>query len=73
MLYEVITEKVERETVRASVARLDQLVNLLGEMFIVRRMLEEKGRQMGLLRNRLDGFLQRLRRAENYRVSYNFV
>ena len=38
-----VEEKAERDTVRASVARLDQLVNLLGEMFIVRRMLEEKG------------------------------
>lgn len=59
-------EKAERETVRASVAKLDQMVNLLGEIFIVRRMLEERGRQMNGLQGRLDGFLRRLRRAENY-------
>jgi two-component system chemotaxis sensor kinase CheA len=59
-------EKAERDTVRASVAKLDQMVNLLGEMFIVRRMFEERGRQMNGLRGRLDGFLRRLRRAENY-------
>jgi two-component system chemotaxis sensor kinase CheA len=61
-------EKAERETVRASVAKLDHLVNLLGEMFIVRRMFEERGRQMVGLRGRLDGFLRRLRRAENYQL-----
>lgn len=61
-------EKVERDTVRASVAKLDQMVNLLGEMLIVHRMFEERGRQMSSLRGRLDDFLRRLRLAENYRL-----
>ena len=61
-------EKVERETVRASVTKLDQLVNLLGEMLIVGRMFEERGRQMHGLRGRMDAFLRRLRRAENYHL-----
>lgn len=60
--------KTERETVRASVAKLDQMVNLLGEMLIVHRMFEERGRQMSSLRGRLDAFLRRLRQAENYRL-----
>jgi two-component system chemotaxis sensor kinase CheA len=65
----IIPEKIERETVRASVARLDQLVNLLGEMLIARRMLEARQRQMAGLRGRLEGFLRRLRRVENYRLA----
>ncbi|WP_255342775.1 chemotaxis protein CheA, partial [Desulfuromonas sp. TF] len=56
------------DTVRASVARLDQLINHLGEMLIVRRMFEERSRQMNALRGRLDVFLRRLRREENYRL-----
>jgi two-component system chemotaxis sensor kinase CheA len=56
------------DTVRASVARLDQLINHLGEMLIVRRMFEERSRQVDALRRRLDGFLGRLRREENYRL-----
>ncbi|AMV70797.1 hybrid sensor histidine kinase/response regulator [Desulfuromonas carbonis] len=59
-------ETVEKDTVRASVARLDQMVNLLGELLISRRVLEEHNRQLagGLLR--LETFLRRLRKAENY-------
>ena len=60
--------KTERDTVRASVAKLDQMVNLLGEMMIVQRMIEERGRQMSGLRSRLDDFLRKLRKAENYRL-----
>ena len=59
-------EKAERETIRASVARLDNLVNLLGEMLIVRRIFQERSRQLGVVTGRLEGFLRRLRRAENY-------
>jgi two-component system chemotaxis sensor kinase CheA len=59
-------EKGERETIRASVARLDNLVNLLGEMLIVRRIFQERSRQMGAVIGRLEGFLRRLRKAENY-------
>jgi len=59
-------KKGAAETVRASVARLDQLINHLGEMLIVRRMFEERTRQMNELRGRLDLFLRRLRKAENY-------
>jgi two-component system chemotaxis sensor kinase CheA len=59
-------EKAERETIRASVARLDNLVNLLGEMLIVRRIFQERSRQLGVITGRLEGFLRRLRRAENY-------
>jgi two-component system chemotaxis sensor kinase CheA len=65
----VVPEKVERETVRASVARLDQLINLLGETLIVRRMFEERGRQLDALRGRMEVFLRRLRKAENYRLA----
>jgi two-component system chemotaxis sensor kinase CheA len=59
-------KKGAADTVRASVARLDQLVNHLGEMLIVRRMFEERNRQMDRLRARLELFLRRLRKAENY-------
>lgn len=57
---------VERDTVRTSVARLDQMVNLLGELLISRRVLEERGRQLASGLVRLEAFLRRLRKAENY-------
>jgi two-component system chemotaxis sensor kinase CheA len=60
-------EKGEMETVRSSVARLDQLVNLIGEMLIVRSAFEERGRQMQRLAGRMEGFLQQLRKMEKYR------
>ncbi len=61
-------ENLERESVRASVARLDQIVNLLGELLISRRVFEERNRQLGVLMGRLDGFLGRLRKVENHRL-----
>ncbi len=54
-------------TVKASVARLDQLTNLLGELLISRRVLGARSRQLGLLIRRLEEFLPRSRKAENYR------
>lgn len=58
-------EKTELTTVRTSVAKLDDLVNLLGEMLISRRMLEERRRQLGGLMVEMEGFVRRLRKAEN--------
>jgi len=54
------------DTVRASVERLDRLVNLLGEMLIVRGLFANRSRQLDELRGRLEAFLRRLRKAENY-------
>ncbi len=59
-------ETPERDTVRTSVARLDQMVNLLGELLISRRILEERNRQLGAGLVRLEGFLRRLKKVENY-------
>jgi chemotaxis protein histidine kinase CheA len=59
-------ETPERDTVRTSVARLDQMVNLLGELLISRRVLEERNRQLGAGLVRLEGFLRRLKKVENY-------
>ncbi|WP_298038198.1 hybrid sensor histidine kinase/response regulator [uncultured Desulfuromonas sp.] len=55
------------ESVRTSVAQLDRMFNLLGETLIVRRSFGERGRQLGQLLGRLDGFLGGLRKAEKYR------
>lgn len=61
------------ETVRTSVARLDRMVNLLGEMLIARRMFEDKSVQLGRLSGRLEAFLRRLEKAENYRLLKEIV
>ncbi len=66
-------ERVAGDTVRASVARLDHLVNLLGEVLGVRGLFEERGRELGGLMQRLEGFLRRLQRAENYRLLKEIV
>jgi two-component system, chemotaxis family, sensor kinase CheA len=58
--------KVESDSVRTSVAKLDHLVNLLGETLIASRMFEERGRQLQGLMGQLDLFHSRLRKAENY-------
>jgi len=58
-------DKAELTTVRTSVAKLDDLVNLLGEMLISRRMLEERRRQLGGLMAEMEDFVRRLRKAEN--------
>lgn len=56
------------ESVRTSVAKLDRLVNLMGETLIARHMLEERNREAGRLMAHMEGFLRRLRRAENYQL-----
>lgn len=59
--------KTEKDSVRTSVEKLDQLVNLLGELLIIRRMMEERSQQMGQIQKQMDQFLRRLKMAENYR------
>jgi chemotaxis protein histidine kinase CheA len=59
-------EAPERDTVRTSVARLDQMVNLLGELLISRRVLEERNRQLATGLVRLEAFLRRLQKEENH-------
>lgn len=63
------TVRGERETVRASVSRLDQLGNLIGELLIQRRFFEERQRQTHRLLRQQENFLHRLRKAENYRLA----
>lgn len=60
-------DKGEAATVRISVARLDQLVNQLGELRIAQGMLEQRGEQLDTALRTLEGFIRRLRRAENVR------
>jgi two-component system chemotaxis sensor kinase CheA len=54
------------DSVRTSVDRLDRIINLLSEILMVRGIFEERGREFSRLLGRLDGFLRRLRKAENY-------
>jgi len=56
-----------RRSVRASVERLDQLVNSMGEILLSRQVLAERQHHLDRLLQNMDGFLGRLRRAENYR------
>ena len=56
-----------RRSVRASVERLDQLSNLMGEILLSRQALTEHQRQLSGLLPQIDAFLDRLRRAENFR------
>jgi two-component system chemotaxis sensor kinase CheA len=57
-----------RKSVRASVERLDQLSNLMGEILLSRQALGERQRQLMALLARVDTFLGRLRQAEDYRL-----
>jgi two-component system chemotaxis sensor kinase CheA len=54
-----------RKTVRASVERLDILVNQLGELLIARQGFDDKFRQMDLLNHQLEKFMVGLRKVEN--------
>lgn len=65
----VPTEKGSAEMVRASVARLEQIGNLIGELLIQRRFLEERNRQTQLLHKRQEDFLRRLRKTENQQAA----
>lgn len=56
-----------RKSVRASVERLDQLANLMGEILLSRQSLAERQRQLRELLSGMDAFLGRLRKADNYR------
>ncbi len=55
-----------RRSVRASVERLDQLSNLMGEVLLSRQAFSERQRQLLVLLKEMDVFLERLRKAENY-------
>lgn len=57
-----------RKSVRASVERLDQLSNCLGEILLSRQSLAERQRQLRTLVPVMDDFLGRLRKAENYQA-----
>ncbi|TLM67645.1 MAG: response regulator [Deltaproteobacteria bacterium] len=57
-----------RKSVRASVERLDQLSNLMGEILLSRQALTERQHQLLALLGRMDSFLGRLRKVENYRL-----
>lgn len=61
-------EGAELVTVRASVERLDQLINQLGEVVIARGSFEERGRELRGLLKRLEDFVRKLRRADNVRT-----
>lgn len=54
-----------RRSVRASVERLDQLSNMMGEILLSRQALDERQRQLLGLLPRMDAFIARLNRAEN--------
>ncbi len=58
--------KDRRKTVRASVERLDILVNQLGELLIARQGFDDKIRQIRLLNRQLEEFMVGLRKDENY-------
>jgi two-component system chemotaxis sensor kinase CheA len=59
-----VTER--RKSVRASVERLDQLSNLMGEILLSRQALAEHQRQLQGLLPQIDAFLDRLNKAENF-------
>ena len=54
-----------RRSVRASVERLDQLSNMMGEILLSRQALAERQRQLLGLLPKMDAFIERLNRAEN--------
>jgi two-component system chemotaxis sensor kinase CheA len=57
-----------RRSVRASVERLDQLANSMGEILLSRQALAERHRQMLALLPEMDALLGRLRKVENFRL-----
>lgn len=57
-----------RRSVRASIERLDELANRMGEILLSRQALVERQRQLMALVPRMDAFLGRLRKADNYRL-----
>jgi len=57
-----------RQTVRASVEKLDFLGNQIGELLITRQNFEDKVRRFTALNRRLESFMGGLRKAENYRL-----
>lgn len=59
----------QRKTVRASVERLDVLVNQLGELLIARQGFDDKIRQIHQMNCRLEEFMAGLRKADNYRMA----
>lgn len=54
-----------RRSVRASVERLDQLMNGMGEILLSHRGLGERQRQMTEVLRQIDQFAKRLKRSEN--------
>lgn len=62
------SDHIELETVRTSVVKLDQLVNLMGEILISQRLFDERGRNLRGLMGRIETFMGGLRKAENYRT-----
>jgi len=63
---QVSTER--RKSVRASVERLDELVNNMGEILLCHQSLVERQKQMKTLLQKMDLFLGRLRDTEDYQV-----
>jgi two-component system chemotaxis sensor kinase CheA len=57
--------KDRRKTVRASVERLDILVNQLGELLIARQGFDDKIRQIRLLNRQFEEFMVGLRKDDN--------
>jgi len=57
-----------RRSVRASVERLDQLANCMGEILLSRQALTERQRELLTLVPVMDAFLAQLHQAENYRL-----
>ncbi|MDT8440918.1 MAG: response regulator [Desulfuromonadales bacterium] len=55
-----------RKTVRASVERLDELINGMGEILLCHQSLHARQAQLKKLQQQIDTLLGRLRRAENY-------
>ena len=57
-----------RKSVRASVERLDELVNNMGEILLCHQSLVERQKQMKTLLQKMDLFLGRLHDTEDYQV-----
>lgn len=62
-----------RKTIRASVQRLDLLVNQLSELLITKQTFEEQVYQINRLNRRLEGFMGTMRRAQNYESVKNIL
>jgi two-component system chemotaxis sensor kinase CheA len=68
---EIGTER--RKTVRASVERLDVLVNQLGELLIARQGFDDKIRRIRRFNRQFEEFMTGLRKANNYSMAKDLL